>query len=101
MFFHSLGYENGDGKFTVEEYLFYEGGPQRPLKDLSNNPLLILISGLDQVRKCFLKNSHILYYKTVFLRLPIYITPKKILVSYFLNKHDVVLEGQIFGMIFF
>ncbi|XP_037039978.1 DNA polymerase delta subunit 2 isoform X2 [Bradysia coprophila] len=43
-----LGYEDGAGKFTVEEYLFYEGGPQKPLTDLTNDPLLVLISGLDQ-----------------------------------------------------
>lgn len=45
-----LGYEDGDGKFTVEEYLFYGGGPQKPLTNLSNHPLLVLVSGLDQVR---------------------------------------------------
>lgn len=50
-FLSQLGYEDGSGKFAVEEYLFYEGGPQKPLVELSNNPLLVLISGLDQVRR--------------------------------------------------
>lgn len=49
LFFNKIGYEDGDGKFTVDDYLFYESGPQRPLKDLSESPLLVLVSGLDQV----------------------------------------------------
>lgn len=32
----------------VEDHLFYECGPQKPLKDLTSSPLLVLISGLDQ-----------------------------------------------------
>lgn len=32
----------------MEDYLFYESGPQKPLKDLSVSPLLVLISGIDQ-----------------------------------------------------
>lgn len=32
----------------VEDHLFYECGPQKPLKDLSSSPLLVFISGLDQ-----------------------------------------------------
>lgn len=31
----------------VEDYIFYESGPQKPLKDLTVSPLLVLISGLD------------------------------------------------------
>lgn len=49
MQFHfNLGYENDEGKFVVDDYLFYECGPQKPLKDLTSTPLLVLISGLDQ-----------------------------------------------------
>lgn len=32
----------------VDDHLFYESGPQKPLKDLTSSPLLVLISGLDQ-----------------------------------------------------
>lgn len=46
--FFCLGYENDDGKFSVEDTLFYECGPQKPLSSLSSTPLLVLISGLDQ-----------------------------------------------------
>ncbi|XP_055596214.1 DNA polymerase delta subunit 2 [Uranotaenia lowii] len=42
-----LGYEDGDGRFTVDEYIFYEGGPQKPLKTLESSPLVVLISGLN------------------------------------------------------
>lgn len=42
------GYENDEGKFVVEDHLFYECGPQKPLNDLSSSPLLVLVSGLDQ-----------------------------------------------------
>lgn len=41
------GYEGCDGRFEVEDYLFYEGGPQKPLSRLSNSPLLVIISGLN------------------------------------------------------
>lgn len=43
-----LGYSEGDGNFKVEKCLFYECGPQKPLKELNESPLLVLISGLDQ-----------------------------------------------------
>lgn len=43
-----LGYENDEGKFVVEDHLFYESGPQKPLKDLTSSPLLVLVSGLNQ-----------------------------------------------------
>ncbi|XP_058818072.1 DNA polymerase delta subunit 2 [Topomyia yanbarensis] len=43
-----LGYEDCDGRFQVEEYIFYEGGPQKPLKSLDCSPLVVFISGLDQ-----------------------------------------------------
>lgn len=32
----------------VEEVIFYESGPQSPLRELSVSPLLVIISGLDQ-----------------------------------------------------
>uniref|UniRef100_A0A2M4ALT6 DNA polymerase delta subunit 2 n=2 Tax=Anopheles triannulatus TaxID=58253 RepID=A0A2M4ALT6_9DIPT len=41
-------YQESDGRFFVEDYLFYEGGPQKPLKSLDSSPLLVLISGLNQ-----------------------------------------------------
>lgn len=43
-----LGYENDAGKFMVTDHLFYECGPQKPLKELSTSPLLVFVSGLDQ-----------------------------------------------------
>lgn len=43
-----LGYENDEGKFVVDDVLFYESGPQTPLKDLSSAPLVVFVSGLDQ-----------------------------------------------------
>lgn len=43
-----LGYENDEGKFVVEDHLFYECGPQKPLKDLTSSPLLVFVSGLNQ-----------------------------------------------------
>lgn len=51
--FIPTGYEDGDGKFTVEDFLFYESGPQKSLKDLTQSPLLVIISGLDQVSISF------------------------------------------------
>lgn len=42
------GYENDGGKFLVEDHLFYESGPQTSLKDLTTDPVLVLLSGLDQ-----------------------------------------------------
>lgn len=47
------GYADGDGKFTVDDYLFYESGPQKSLTDLTRSPLLVIISGLDQVSISF------------------------------------------------
>lgn len=32
----------------MEDHLFYECGPQKPLKDLTSSPLLVFMSGLDQ-----------------------------------------------------
>uniref|UniRef100_A0AAG5DK48 DNA polymerase delta subunit 2 n=1 Tax=Anopheles atroparvus TaxID=41427 RepID=A0AAG5DK48_ANOAO len=43
-----MGYEESDGRFFVEDFIFYEGGPQKPLKPLDSSPLLVLISGLNQ-----------------------------------------------------
>ncbi|XP_031618741.1 DNA polymerase delta small subunit isoform X2 [Contarinia nasturtii] len=43
-----LGYENDEGKFVVEDHMFYECGPQKPLKELTSSPLLVFVSGLDQ-----------------------------------------------------
>lgn len=49
-----LGIMKTGGKFFVEEFLYYEGGPQRPLKPLSSNPLVVFLYGLDHV----LVNQH-------------------------------------------
>ncbi|XP_055542140.1 DNA polymerase delta subunit 2 [Wyeomyia smithii] len=43
-----LGYEDCDGRFQVDDYIFYECGPQKPLKTLECSPLVVLISGLNQ-----------------------------------------------------
>lgn len=48
MFTSLAGYENDEGKFIVEDYIFYECGPQKPLTELSSSPLVVFISGLDQ-----------------------------------------------------
>ncbi|CAD7086276.1 unnamed protein product [Hermetia illucens] len=42
-----LGYIETDGRFMVDDILFYESGPQKSLKTLEDSPLLVLISGLD------------------------------------------------------
>ncbi|XP_055372182.1 DNA polymerase delta subunit 2 [Condylostylus longicornis] len=42
------GYVECDGKFEVEDMIFYESGPQKSLKILDESPLLVLISGFDQ-----------------------------------------------------
>lgn len=42
------GYEEGDGKFIVEDYIFYESGPQKSLKTIDESPLVVFISGLNQ-----------------------------------------------------
>ncbi|XP_058123972.1 DNA polymerase delta subunit 2 isoform X1 [Anopheles ziemanni] len=43
-----MGYEESDGRFFVEDFIFYEGGMQKPLKPLESSPLLVLMSGLNQ-----------------------------------------------------
>lgn len=43
----SLGYFESCGMFNVKEVLFYECGPERPLKSISSAPLVVFISGLD------------------------------------------------------
>uniref|UniRef100_A0A1B0D4R2 DNA polymerase alpha/delta/epsilon subunit B domain-containing protein n=1 Tax=Phlebotomus papatasi TaxID=29031 RepID=A0A1B0D4R2_PHLPP len=35
------------GRFHVDEILFYESGPQKPLKSLDNSPCIVLVSGLN------------------------------------------------------
>lgn len=42
-----LGYIGAAGMFTVEECLFYECGPELPLKSIDASPLVVFISGLD------------------------------------------------------
>ncbi|XP_050077714.1 DNA polymerase delta subunit 2 [Anopheles maculipalpis] len=43
-----MGYEESDGRFFVEDLIFYEGGPQKELQPLETSPLLVLMSGLNQ-----------------------------------------------------
>lgn len=43
----ALGYIGAAGMFTVEECLFYECGPELPLKSIDASPLVVFISGLD------------------------------------------------------
>uniref|UniRef100_A0A182P8B2 DNA polymerase delta subunit 2 n=1 Tax=Anopheles epiroticus TaxID=199890 RepID=A0A182P8B2_9DIPT len=43
-----MGYEESDGRFFVEDYIFYQGGPQKELRPLESSPLLVLVSGLNQ-----------------------------------------------------
>uniref|UniRef100_A0A182Y0B4 DNA polymerase delta small subunit n=1 Tax=Anopheles stephensi TaxID=30069 RepID=A0A182Y0B4_ANOST len=43
-----MGYEESDGRFFVEDHIFYEGGPQKELQPLETSPLLVLMSGLNQ-----------------------------------------------------
>lgn len=47
-----MGLIEEDGRFDVQDILFYEGGIQRPLPKKGKDRLLVLLSGLDQV------NSH-------------------------------------------
>lgn len=43
----SLGYIGGAGMFVVQDCLFYECGPEIPLKTINSSPLVIFISGID------------------------------------------------------
>ncbi|XP_059620808.1 DNA polymerase delta subunit 2 [Phlebotomus argentipes] len=45
-----LGHILEQGRFHVDEILFYECGPQKPLKSLDNSPFLVLLSGLNMTR---------------------------------------------------
>ncbi|KAH8380370.1 hypothetical protein KR009_010201, partial [Drosophila setifemur] len=45
-----LGGTDSEGFFNVEEVLFYEGGPQKPLSPRNSSRLLVLVSGLDQLQ---------------------------------------------------
>ncbi|KAL5291786.1 POLD2 family protein [Megaselia abdita] len=45
----ALGVMKTGGKFFVEEFLYFESGPQRSLKPLSNNTLVVFLYGLDHV----------------------------------------------------
>ncbi|EAA14861.4 AGAP008910-PA [Anopheles gambiae str. PEST] len=41
-------YEESDGRFFVEDYIFYQGALQKELPPLQTSPLLVLISGLNE-----------------------------------------------------
>lgn len=47
--FAILGYIGGAGTFVVDECLFYECGPEIPLKPIQASPLIVFMSGLDLV----------------------------------------------------
>jgi hypothetical protein len=56
LFFHCLknllpnkGYVEGDGRFSVQEMLFNESGPQKTLTPLEESPLLVIMSGINIV----------------------------------------------------
>jgi DNA polymerase delta subunit 2 len=44
--FH-IGYIGGAGMFEVKECLFYECGPEIPLKSIDSSPLVVFIGGID------------------------------------------------------
>jgi len=46
----ALGGTDSDGFFNVEDILFYESGPQKPLAPIKRSRLLVLASGLDQLQ---------------------------------------------------
>ncbi|XP_075166163.1 DNA polymerase delta subunit 2 [Haematobia irritans] len=46
----AMGLIEEDGRFDVQEILFYEGGIQKPLPKKGEDRLLILVSGLDQMQ---------------------------------------------------
>ncbi|EDV38768.1 uncharacterized protein Dana_GF24834 [Drosophila ananassae] len=45
-----LGGTDSEGFFNVEDMLYYESGPQKPLKAKNSSRLLVLVSGLDQLQ---------------------------------------------------
>ncbi|KAH8263785.1 hypothetical protein KR038_002644 [Drosophila bunnanda] len=45
-----LGGTDSEGFFNVEDILFYEGGPQKPLATAKQSRMLVLVSGLDQLQ---------------------------------------------------
>uniref|UniRef100_A0A1I8PZ14 DNA polymerase delta subunit 2 n=1 Tax=Stomoxys calcitrans TaxID=35570 RepID=A0A1I8PZ14_STOCA len=46
----AMGLIEEDGRFDVQELIFYEGGIQKPLPKKGMERLLVLVSGLDQVQ---------------------------------------------------
>ncbi|XP_037928858.1 DNA polymerase delta subunit 2 [Teleopsis dalmanni] len=44
-----LGNIEEDGCFNVEDLLYYESGPQKPLPKLSQSKIIVIISGLGQI----------------------------------------------------
>jgi len=46
----ALGGTDSEGFFNVEDILFYESGPQKPLATTKRSRLLVLASGLDQLQ---------------------------------------------------
>uniref|UniRef100_A0A336LN48 DNA polymerase delta subunit 2 n=1 Tax=Culicoides sonorensis TaxID=179676 RepID=A0A336LN48_CULSO len=47
-----LGYVEADGKFIVEDVLFYESGPQKPLKSINDEQFILLMSGINLSNTC-------------------------------------------------
>lgn len=48
-YFFSKGYIGGAGVFEVKQCLFYECGPEVPLKSIDISPLVVFLSGIDLV----------------------------------------------------
>lgn len=59
----AMGLIEEDGRFDVQEMLFYEGGVQRPLPKKGEDRLLVLVSGLDQIQShCYVDSLNLFQY---------------------------------------
>lgn len=47
----NTGYVEGDGKFIVEDVIYYESGPQTPLQSFADDKFVLLMSGINFVRR--------------------------------------------------
>lgn len=52
-----LGYVESDGKFIVEDVVYYESGPQTPLKSIEDDQFILLMSGINFVSRINFKRS--------------------------------------------
>jgi hypothetical protein len=53
-----VGYVEADGRFAVQEMIYFEGGPQKALTPLEESPLLVIVSGLNIVSAPCHPKSH-------------------------------------------